>query len=69
MTERDYEIVEEEWENTCQIRITNIKNEEEANRVIQILQEAEIVFDKVFIEFERVYSCLYDCLFGRLVTA
>jgi len=70
MTEKDYKIERTEWEEGgCQIRITGVDNEVEAEKVIRALETAEVIFDRVFVEFERVYECLYDCLFGRLVTA
>lgn len=62
----DYEIIEED--PTCELRITGISREN-ADKVLTALKEAEIVFNTVFIEVERVYECIYDCIHGRLVAA
>jgi hypothetical protein len=67
---KKYKIERNRWEDPpIEVKITGLENEGAVDKVIQALENAEVVFDRVFVEVERVYECIYDCMFGRLAAA
>lgn len=38
-------------------------------KIHELLKQADIEFDKVWITVEQVYEARYDCIIGRLATA
>ena len=61
-------IDDSDWGDTlrCEVSVTrecDIK-EEHLSEALEKFKLAEVAFDKVFIEVERVYACRYDCTSG-----
>ena len=49
--------------------ILGVDEDMTTRKIVSVLKNADITFDKVFIEVERVCETLYDCIARRLVTA
>lgn len=58
-----------EYARTGRVIITGIKDEVHTEMIEEVLKKAEIVYDKVFIEVERVHTIYYDCITGLLAAA